>query len=185
MQANADNGPDLDLGSQAKATATRFTPSRRCLRDVHGTAIATKNTLELGCSVQFHAEYLPLAALVFLLRLTLTAETILYLQFTPGVISSLPRTNCDGKNIATHQPCYDVVRAHLGGRKSFTRLQFYLRGSGDLITPAGFALGEYDADARRTFASITLLATAPACSLYIPRDALSNKTWLVVYQAYQ
>ncbi|KAK8079461.1 hypothetical protein PG997_007279 [Apiospora hydei] len=184
MPANANNRPDHDLGSQV--TTTRFTHLVVAVcEDVHGTAIATKNTLELGCSVQFHVECLPPAALVFRLRLTLTPETILYLQFTSGVVSSLARTNCDSKNVATHPSCYDAVRAHLGGRKSFTRLQFHLRGHGDLITPAGFALDQYDADARRTFASITSLATAPACSLYIPREALPNKTWRVFYQAYQ
>ncbi|KAK7957267.1 uncharacterized protein PG986_006489 [Apiospora aurea] len=182
--ANANNPPDHDLGSQV--TTTRFTHLVVAVcEDVHGTAIATKNTLELGCSVQFHVECLPPTALVFRLRLNLTAETILYLQFTPAVISSLARSNCDSKNVATHPSCYDVVRAHLGGRKSFTRLQFSLRGHGDVITPAGFALDEYDADARRTFASIASLATAPACSLYMPREALPNKTWRVFYQAYQ
>ncbi|KAK8127997.1 hypothetical protein PG984_009105 [Apiospora sp. TS-2023a] len=142
------------------------------------------NSLELGQSFTFNAKYTPPAALLFSLSILLTEQVTLHLRFPPGLVSSLEKNTCN-ENDDAHPPYFDIIQRHLHNCRSFTRLQFKLHSRGQLITPAGFVLSDYDTKARHTFALVTSLAAALAFSLYLPRDVLTNAKYQVFYQAWK
>ncbi|KAK8096403.1 uncharacterized protein PG998_014271 [Apiospora kogelbergensis] len=142
------------------------------------------NSIELGSSFTFKAKYTPPAAPLFSLSIPLTEQVTIYLRFPPGLISSLEKNTCN-KNDDTHPPYFDIIQRHSHKHRSFTRLQFKLHSRGQLITPAGFVLGDYDAKARHTFALVASLAAASAFSLYLPRDVLTNASYQIFYQAWK
>ncbi|KAK8007210.1 hypothetical protein PG989_001200 [Apiospora arundinis] len=138
------------------------------------------NSLELGQSFTFNAKYTPPAALLLSLSIPFTEQVTLYLRFPPGLVSSLEKNTCN-ENDDAHPPYFDIIQRHLHNCRSFTRLQFKLHSRGQLITPAGFVLGDYDTKARHTFALVTTLAAALALSLYLPRDDLTNAKYQVFW----
>ncbi|KAK8063795.1 hypothetical protein PG996_008447 [Apiospora saccharicola] len=162
----------------ANADGTRrFTHRVVAVRDDTNDEEMGLNSLELGNAFDFVAYYTPPATILFRLSLSLANEMTFYLQYPPQVISSLKKTTCDEKNERNRPPCFPAVKNHLGCR-SFARLQFKLHGPGQLITPAGFALGDFkDIKLRRTFTLAASLAAASAFSLYLPRDALTNREY--------
>lgn len=155
----------------------RFSHRVVAVRDDMNDEEVGLNSLELGSAFEFVAYYTPPATVLFRLSLSLTDDMTFYLQYPPQVVSSLKKTTCDEKNERNRPRCFPAVKNHLGCR-SFARLQFKLHGLGQLITPAGFALGDCkDTKLRRTFALAASLAAASAFSLYLPRDALTNREY--------
>lgn len=172
--------PNTD-GQKAKGPPFEYKVVAVCDDD----GAAAVKSIDLGQSFTFVAKYMPPGVVLFRLCISLTEGPTLYLQFTPSAIWSLEKSHCGEKN-DNRLPDFDTVRRHLVGRpRSFTRLQFKLRSRGNVITPNGFVVSDYDTQARHITASIISLATASTFSLYMPHEALPKTDYQVFYRAYK
>lgn len=146
------------------------------------------NSINLGRSFKFEANYRPSATVLFKLSVTLTEDVTLYLRFTPDVIASLKKLACSNEG-DNRPPYFDTIQRHLNSHRSFTRLEFRLHPyrRGQLIVPKGFDPNHYNnnGEACRVLASIASLAAASTFSLYMHDRDLPKTQYQTVYNAYQ